>query len=127
MAIKLNRRGFEHAKTLIQAGEVLRDDRGMLTAHIPRTKDENELIRDRGIDEYASWYLGLDDSKGAQNRSRYRFPIGDFERVHRCAVMQAESKAVEYDDPELLRAAIELRRMVDAAETGETIPQRRAA
>lgn len=125
MAVKLNRRGFEHAQSLIRAGEVLRDDRGMLTAHIPRTKDENELIQDRGIEEYSRWYLALEDSKGEFNRSRYRFVLGDFERVHRCAVLQAESKAVEYDDPELLRAASELRRMIDAAEARET--ERRAA
>jgi hypothetical protein len=125
MSVKLNATGFEHAKRLIQAGEILRDDRGMLSSHKPSTREESEFLQERGMEEYSKWYLAIDDSKGVNTRTRYKFPLGDFERVHRCSVLVAESSAGQYADTDLVRAAGELRAMIDAA--AETEEERRAA
>lgn len=125
MSVKLNRVGFEHAKALILAGEVQWDDRGMWSAHEPRTREKNDLVRERGIEEYSKWHLAIDDSKGPHTRTRYRFPLGDFERIHRCSILAAESRTGHYEDQEVWRAAETLRELIDEAELREAA--RRAA
>ncbi len=54
---------------------------------------ENEFIRLHGFDEYAKWHLGIDDEEHERTKGRYRFPDGDFKKVHRLAVLAAESRA----------------------------------
>jgi hypothetical protein len=63
---------------------------------------------------YARWHLGVDDAHGPQTKSRYKFPYGDFENVHRCAVVSAESRAGQYDHDDIKLAAAHLHGMLDA-------------
>jgi hypothetical protein len=44
----------------------------------------------------------------------YKFPYGDFERVHRCGVLSAESRAGQYDHEGVQQAAAHLHGMLDA-------------
>jgi hypothetical protein len=68
----------------------------------------------RGFGEYAKWYLGVDDEQDEDTKGRYKFPYGDFEKVHRCGLLAAESRAGQrkYYDIEL--ALAHLHGMVDA-------------
>jgi hypothetical protein len=50
----------------------------------------------------------LPDTKG-----RYKFPFGDFKRVHRCAVLSAESRTGQYKHLDVERAAALLHEMID--------------
>ena len=63
---------------------------------------------------YGRWHLGVDDAHGPQTKSRYKFPYGDFESVHRCAVLSAESRAGQYDHDDIKLAAAHLHGMLDA-------------
>ena len=56
----------------------------------PSTEAENEFIEAHGWDEYANWHLGVDDEASEHTKARYKFPYGDFERVHRCGLIAAE-------------------------------------
>jgi hypothetical protein len=38
----------------------------------------------------------MDDEKSEDTKARYKFPYGDFEKVHRCGVLSAESRAGQY-------------------------------
>ena len=42
MAVKLNKRAYEHAKELIQAGHVVFDERDARSEHRPSAEKENE-------------------------------------------------------------------------------------
>jgi hypothetical protein len=114
MAVKLNERGLEHAKTLITEGRFVYDDRDAWSEHQPAAADENDFIDEHGYDEYASWYLGVDEEANQHTKGRYKFPYGDFHKVHRCGLLAAESRAAQrkYHDIEL--AVAHLHGMLDA-------------
>jgi hypothetical protein len=115
MTVKLNDAAFEFAKDRIAAGEYVIDERHEWSAHQPTTDEENELIEDEGWGAYAKWHLGVDDGENEETKAHYKFPYGDFEAVHRCGVLAAESRAGQrgYEDVEF--AAAHLHGMLDAA------------
>ena len=114
MAVKLYERAFEHAKSLIWTGMYVIDDRDAWSEHQPSTQKENEFIRQHGYAEYARWHLGIDDEHNEETKGRYKFPYGDFEKVHRCGLLAAESRAGQrkYYDIEL--AVAHLHGMLEA-------------
>jgi hypothetical protein len=114
MAVKLNERAFDHAKSLIIDGHFVYDDRDAWSEHQPTAADENRFIEEHGYDEYGRWYLGVDDEASEDTKRHYKFPYGDFKRVHRCGLLAAESRAGQrkYHDIEL--AVAHLHGMLDA-------------
>jgi hypothetical protein len=114
MAVKLNKRAFGHAKELVQEGHVVVDERDAWSEHQPTAQKENEFIRLHGFDEFGKWYLGIDDEAHEQTKGRYKFPYGDFENVHRCGVLSAESRAGQYKYYDIENAVAHLHGMIDA-------------
>ena len=114
MAVTLNHKAFEHAKGLIKAGRSVYDQRDDWSEHQPTTEEENRFIEQHGFAEYARWYLGVETDAPEDTKGRYRFPYGDFEKVHRCGLLAAESRAGQrkYHDIEL--AVAHLHGMLDA-------------
>lgn len=113
MAVKLNRTAFNHAKELVGKGKVVVDDRDGWSEHQPSTQDENHFIAAHGFIEYAKWHLGIDDVQDEETKRRYKFPYGDFDKVHRCAVLSAESRAGQYKHFDIERAAAHLHGMIE--------------
>jgi hypothetical protein len=116
MAVKLNETAFDHAKALIDEGAVVVDERDDWSEHQPSTTDENRFIERHGIREYAKWHLGIDDEEDEDNKGRYKFPYGDFAKVHRCAILAAESRAGQYKHVDIERAAAHLHGMIERRE-----------
>lgn len=114
MAVKVHRAGFEHAKSLVQDGKVVLDERDDWSEHQPSAQEENEFIRRHGMGEYGKWHLGIDDEQEEGNKGRYKFPYGDFKKVHRCAIFAAESRAGQYKDFHIETAAAHLHGMMEA-------------
>jgi hypothetical protein len=114
MAVKLNERAFEHAKSLITDRRFIYDDRDAWSEHQPSAADANRFIDEHGYDEYARWYLGVDNDAREETKAHYKFPYGDFDNVHRCGLLAAESRAGQrkYYDIEL--AVAHLHGMLDA-------------
>jgi hypothetical protein len=117
MAVKLNERGYEHAKKLVESGKFVHDERDSWSEHQPSAQEENELIREHGFGEYGRWHLGIDDAENEDTKGRYKFPYGDFENVHRCGVLAAESRAGQYKYHDIENAAAHLHGMIEAART----------
>lgn len=116
MAVILNETAFDHAKALIDEGAVVVDERDDWSVHQPSTPDENRFIERHGIREYARWHLGIDDEEDEDNKGRYKFPYGDFAKVHRCAILAAESRAGQYKHVDIERAAAHLHGMIERRE-----------
>jgi len=114
MAVRLNRTAFDYAKTLIKEGKYVTDDRDAWSEHQPSAEQENRYIEEHGYGAYSRWHLGVDDEVDEERKGHYKFPYGDFEKVHRCAVLSAESRAGQrkYYDIEL--ATAHLHGMLDA-------------
>jgi hypothetical protein len=115
MATQLNRTAFEHAKGLIRDGKVVFDSRDEWSEHQPTAEEENRFIERHGFAEYAKWHLGLDDEHSEETKARYKFPYGDFVKVHRCALLSAESRAGQYKHDDIQQAAAELHEMLEPA------------
>jgi hypothetical protein len=113
MAVKLNKKAFEHAKGLIGDRKVVLDERDAWSEHQPSAQQENDFIRLHGFGEYGKWYLGIDDEEGEETKGRYKFPYGDFKKVHRCAVLAAESRAGQYKYHDIENAAAHLHGMIE--------------
>ena len=113
MAAKLNKRSFEFAQDQVKKGKVALDQRDDWSEHQPSTQQENEFIEAHGWDEYANWHLGLDDEASEHTKARYKYPYGDFSKVHRCGVLSAESRAGRNKQSDIEDATIKLRDMMD--------------
>jgi hypothetical protein len=114
MAVKLNRTAYDFAQQRIKDGHYVADDRDDWSEHQPTAAQENEFIDAHGWREYARWHLGRDDDAREETKAHYKFPFGDFEDVHRCGLLAAESRAAQrqYDDIE--SAAAHLHGMIEA-------------
>jgi hypothetical protein len=112
--MKLNEAAFSHARQLIDGGRVVFDQRDDWSEHQPSAEDENRFIEEHGWHEFAKWFLGIDDTKREETKERYRFPYGDFEQIHRCAVLSAESRAGQYKHHDIENAVAHLHGMIDA-------------
>jgi hypothetical protein len=114
MAVKLNERAFEHAKTLITERRFVYDERDAWSEHRPSAAKENRFIEERGFEEYSRWYLGVDDEVGEDTKGHYKFPYGDFAKVHRCGLLAAESRAGQRKYLDIELAVAHLHGMLDA-------------
>jgi hypothetical protein len=115
LAVRLNRRGYEHAKELVEQGHRVLDDRDDWSEHQPTAAEENAYLEEHGFEGYGRWFLGLDDEKGEETKGHYKYPYGDFRDVHRCAVVSAESRAGQYDHDDVKSAAAHLHGMLEAS------------
>jgi hypothetical protein len=111
--VKLNERAYDHATKLIADGKAALDERDAWSEHQPSSQQENDFIRDHGWNEYARWYLGINEEASDETKERYEFPYGDFEKVHRCGVLSAESRAAQYKHADIETAAAHLHGMLD--------------
>ena len=113
MAVQLNKRGFTHAKATVKAGRVVRDERDAWSEHQPSAREENAFIEAHGFEAYGRWHLGVDDEQPEDTKKHYKFPYGDFKKVHRCAVISAESRAGQFKYFDIEKAAAQLHGMID--------------
>jgi hypothetical protein len=114
MAATLHRTGYAHARELVDQGKVTRDERDDWSDHQPSAEEESEFIRRHGLDEYGKWHLGVDPKESRETKAHYKFPYGDFKRVHRCAVISAESRAGQYKYLDIEKAAKHLLELIDS-------------
>jgi hypothetical protein len=114
MAVRLHNPGYEHAQKLIAEGKVVLDDRDAWSEHQPSARDENAFIEQHGWGEYGRWHLGIDDEQATNTKGRYKFPYGDFNDVHRCAILSAESRAAQRKYEDVKTAVAHLHGMLEA-------------
>jgi hypothetical protein len=113
MAVRLNERGYAHARKAVSERNVVIDDRDDWSEHRPSADAENRFIEEHGFDAFGRWHLGIDDDQREETKGRYKFPYGDFEKVHRCGVLAAESRAGQYGHTDIELAAAHLHGALD--------------
>jgi hypothetical protein len=74
MAVKMNDRGSDPAKSFIGAEQYVLDGKGAWSEHQPSAIEENKYIEENGWGAYSRWYLGIDDQAGEETKARYKFP-----------------------------------------------------
>ncbi|MBN9239957.1 MAG: hypothetical protein BGO97_09640 [Micrococcales bacterium 70-64] len=114
MAVRLNKPALEHARSLVRAGKVVKDERDDWSEDAPSASDENTFVEKHGWTDYSHWHLGIDEDESKETKGRYSFPFGDFAKVHRCAVISLESCAAQFDHDEIASAAKALLELIDS-------------
>jgi hypothetical protein len=120
--IKVNPAAQELAKNLIQQGHVVVDKRNAWSEHQPSAGEENEFIRQHGFEEYAKWHLGIDERHAEDTKARYKFPYGDFENVHRSALLAVKSRARQHSYSDIENAAVQLLEIIHSEKKQATSP-----
>jgi hypothetical protein len=113
MAVKLNRSAYEHAKRLIEEGKFVNDERDAWSDHHPSTQMEEEFVENNDFSEYGKWFLGINDEYSEDRKRHYEFPLGDFENVHRCGILAAQSRAGQDKYFDVEDAAADLLAVID--------------
>jgi hypothetical protein len=107
----LNKKAVANIRKLIEARQyVLDSDWGEVQ---PRADDENAYLKDHSWDQYAAWHLGLTDGATDETKGRYGFVVGDFQRVHRSAIIASHFRAAEWRHKAVELAAHELLQVLD--------------
>jgi len=113
VTVKLNNSAFEHAKRLIEEGKFINDERDAWSDHHPSTRTENEFIETNGFCEYSKWFLAVNYEYRQETRRHYEFPYGDFENVHRCGILAAQSRAGQDQYVDIENAVTDLLTAID--------------
>ena len=119
MAVKLNRKGYEHARKLIEQGKVDRDSSWSFS-----TEDEDKILGDNNWSEYAKWFLAVDDDYDADTKAHYKFPYGKNGKVYRRGVIAAKQRAAQHGYSEIEKAADRLLQLIDKDERSSELEAR---
>jgi hypothetical protein len=117
MTVRLNKKALAHARSLVRRNRITHDDRDDWSEHAPGSEENNTFIARHGMADFARWHLGEDTDETEGTRARYLFPYGDYEKLHRCAVISGESRAGQYDHPEIEKAFKDLLTAIDKKKT----------
>ena len=109
---KVNDAGVKNAERLIREGKV--DSTSDWADAQPASDDENAFVEQHGYDAFGEWHLAVDPAAGEDTKSRYAFPFGDFEQLHRDGLTSAKQRAAQYDHREIAQAADELLDKLDS-------------
>ncbi|PAP75283.1 hypothetical protein [Rubrivirga marina] len=113
MSVQLNTSGRDHARDLVAKDQYVKDSDWSEAQ--PSTDDENDFIERNGWDAYAQWHLAIDTDENEETKGRYKFPFGDFRRVHRSGLVAAKQRAGEWDYADVEEAADALLQDVPSA------------
>jgi len=113
MTVKLNQAGLRQARALVRDGKVEHDERDDWSEHAASADEENAFIEKHGWTEYGKWHLGVDDDENRETKGHWKFPYGDFSKVHRCGVISLESRAGQFDHDEIRDEAKKLLGLID--------------
>ncbi|RZK26969.1 MAG: hypothetical protein EOO63_14095 [Hymenobacter sp.] len=107
MDVSLNPQAVTYATRLIQEGNTTNEP-GNWGQHNPEPAEENAFLADHEIEEFGNWHLGLDMSKGAHTKGRYKFPCGDFKTIRRDGLVAAQKRAAQQGYADIEQAADKL-------------------
>jgi hypothetical protein len=103
MAIRLNQEAVEHAQNLIQGRQYERNSDWSEAQ--PSAEEENRFIDENGWEAFTKWHRAYDTEASEETKSRYKFPFGDFRKLHRSALIAAKQRAGSEDYNEVQSAA----------------------
>jgi len=107
---RLNSKGYDHATTLVEGDNVNKDSEWSFTS-----EDGNALLGEDGDDwdNYAKWFLLVDEDAKEETKGRYKFPFGKDGKIYRKALTAIRQRAAQFDYVDVFEAAGKLIDMID--------------
>lgn len=106
MAIRVNSSAVERAERLIKGRQYEKESNWSQVE--PTSDEQNEFIEANGWEAYSEWHLAYDDEENKGTKKRYRFPIGDLNKLHRSGLIAAKQRAAQQGYDEVEKAAEKL-------------------
>lgn len=114
--VKLNEKGYKHAKELISQGKVVKPENW----EPPEAASENEYVDANGIEAFAMWHLGVDTEANEDTKGAWKFIFtSDFENVDRKGITAIRQRAAQFGYDDIFEAAGKLLEMIDAEQEKE--------
>ena len=104
--LKVNEKALKKAHSLIKSHHYVLDSEWREAQ--PSAEAENDFVAAHGWDAYSEWFLALDSEAQEQTKEHYKFPYGDFQRLHRSGLLAAKQRAAQNDYLVIEEAADEL-------------------
>ena len=79
----------------------------------PDADTQNAFLEEHGWVDYAAWHLGLTDGANDETKARHAFVFGDFDRVHRSALIASVYRASQWRHKKVELAAHRLLQELD--------------
>lgn len=109
--MKLNQKAYEHAKSLVRAGKVAK--KTVWKEEKPSPEEEDTFLKEVDWDEYKQWFLGINPDVAEHTKGRYSFLYGDFDTMHRSALIALQHQARQYEYADIEGAVNELIVQID--------------
>ena len=106
MAIRLNQEALEYAQDLIKGRQY--EKNSDWSEAQPSAEEENKFIDENGWEAFAKWHLAYDTEASEETKSRYKFPFGDFSKLHCSALIAAKERAGSEDYTDVQSSADKL-------------------
>lgn len=103
MPVTVHDAGVDHARELVDADHYVKDSDWSEAQ--PSPDDENAYVEAHGYEAFGRWHLAVDTDENEGTKARYKFPYGDFRRVHRSGLIAAKQRAAEWDYGDVEAAA----------------------
>lgn len=113
MSVKLNKQAVKHARQLIKSGKVVRDEPGDWRDAQLAAKDETAWLKKHDWNDFSSWNFGVDPKASPETKARYSFPMGDYKKLHRSAVIAIEARAAQNGHRDIAKASKRLLKSID--------------
>ena len=113
MSILLNKAALAHAKKLIKQGDYERFSKSEWADEQASPDEENNYINHHTTADFGLWFLGI-TTDNPTSKKDYVYPYGDFNEVHLCGLQDTSQRAKENGDTEIVAAAQELIKLIDA-------------
>jgi hypothetical protein len=110
--IKLNLAGYDHAEYLIKNGLEIEYDTHNWEAVKPTRTELVEFLDAHTLEEYGTWFLGINTDADPQSTNKYVYPFGDLKVIHQSALILTAQEAKKNGDTEIFDAAEKLLKMI---------------
>ena len=112
-ASKLNSKGYDKASSLIEDDKVDKKSSWSFSS-----EDGNALLGEDGDDwdNYAKWFLLVNEDANEDTKDRYKFPFGKNDKVYRSALTAIRQRAGQFGYDDVFEAAGKLIEKIDDKE-----------
>lgn len=108
MAVTLNKVGFDRAMALVSSGFEVEHESSAWQEAKPNENDQARFLETHTLEEYGSWFLGVNPEADQEDRSKFVYPFGDFNVVHKGALEAAARDAAQKGEAAIKGAADKL-------------------
>jgi len=99
--LKLNEKGYRHARSLIKAGKVDESSSWSFSA-----EDGNRLLGDPpDWENYGKWHLGIRPDTDPETKKHWVYPFGKNGKVYRSALRAIRTRAAQQNHADIFEAA----------------------